>query len=707
MKISILLPYKENYSPNSAGAVSLYVKDTTIKSMHKEKIFIFGNTNFEEKLSSNYINLKLKKKFYESTSKQYVQTFLDHIKQKNSDIIEIHNRPNYIKFFNTVKNKKIILYFHNDPLTMNGSKTTAQRKFLLNEVDNIIFNSNWSKNRFFIGIKNHNYNKLKINIIYQSATPTIIDFKKKKKIISFIGKLNRAKGYDLFGETIIKILNKYPDWTGIVIGDEKREKLFYKHKNLKILGFKDNVFILKFLKTVSISVVCSKWNEPFGRTSLEAASRGSAVIISNRGGLPETTNHALILKNLTNKELFKNIEKLILNNSLRKKYQINNYKNFKYTNKYITSLIDDIRKKFFSTLYPKNININKNAKLKIIHITNFNERHNGRLHYNTGRRLNNGFIRLGHNVLTISDRDILHRNKSINDLNGYKNLNKKIIESYKNFKPDAIILGHADGVDKNCLKYLKDSDRNLKIGQWFLDPLSKLGPDFNKNKNRILDKDKFLDATFLTTEPNSLSFKIKNSFFMPNPCDKSFEILNNYENNCQNDLFFAMSHGVHRGKLKRGKIDDREIFINKLLKYSKDIKFDIYGMNNIQPIWGDRFIENIANSSMGLNLSRGKPIKYYSSDRLAQLIGNGLLTFVDIKTKFNDFFTSNEMIFYVDINDLKEKLMKYKKDKKKRIQIAKNGKYKYFKYFNSDIVSNYVLTRTVGYDSKHKYIWDK
>ena len=29
MKISILLPYKENFSPVYAGAVSLFVKDTT------------------------------------------------------------------------------------------------------------------------------------------------------------------------------------------------------------------------------------------------------------------------------------------------------------------------------------------------------------------------------------------------------------------------------------------------------------------------------------------------------------------------------------------------------------------------------------------------------------------------------------------------------------------------------------------------------
>ena len=53
---------------------------------------------------------------------------------------------------------------------------------------------------------------------------------------------------------------------------------------------------------------------------------------------------------------------------------------------------------------------------------------------------------------------------------------------------------------------------------------------------------------------------------MPNPCDRSFEILSNYENNCNYDVFFAMSHGVHRGELKLGKSDSREEFINKLIQ---------------------------------------------------------------------------------------------------------------------------------------------
>ena len=53
---------------------------------------------------------------------------------------------------------------------------------------------------------------------------------------------------------------------------------------------------------------------PFGRTSLEAASRGCAVIIFNRGGLPETITNGVILRNL-NYNSFIEIEKLIKNNS--------------------------------------------------------------------------------------------------------------------------------------------------------------------------------------------------------------------------------------------------------------------------------------------------------------------------------------------------------------------------------------------------------
>ena len=341
-----------------------------------------------------------------------------------------------------------------------------------------------------------------------------------------------------------------------------------------------------------------------------------------------------------------------------------------------------------------------------MHITNFNERFNGRLHYNTGRRINNGFIRLGHNVLSLSDRDILHNSKSLKDFKGFKNLQSKILDTYDNFRPDLIVLGHADKVTSLTLEKMKKLDKNLKISQWFLDPLSRYGPDHSNNSKRILDKVEFLDKTFLTTDPESLSLKIPNSYFIPNPCDKSFEILENYNKRCDFDVFFAMSHGVHRGELKKGKSDNREIFINKLIKKNKDIKFDVYGMNNVQPIWGEQFLKKISNCYMGINLSRGKPIRYYSSDRIAQLIGNGLLTFIDEKTYLNDFFNKDEIIFYKDIDDLSYKINKYKKDTKTGKKIARRGKQKYFKYFNSTIVSDYIISKTFDQKTENIIIWD-
>ena len=116
MKISILLPYKENFSENYAGAVSIFVRDIIINSNYFRTTKVYGNTSFKNIfLKNNYINIPLKKNFLKSTSKIYVEEFLKKENNFNSDIIEVHNRPNYIKYLINSK-KKNILYFHNFPL---------------------------------------------------------------------------------------------------------------------------------------------------------------------------------------------------------------------------------------------------------------------------------------------------------------------------------------------------------------------------------------------------------------------------------------------------------------------------------------------------------------------------------------------------------------------------------------------------------------
>jgi spore maturation protein CgeB len=345
--------------------------------------------------------------------------------------------------------------------------------------------------------------------------------------------------------------------------------------------------------------------------------------------------------------------------------------------------------------------------LKILHVTNFNFRFDGRLFYNTGKRINNGFIKLDHSVLEFSDRDIIHDNKKIVDLDGSVYLNSKLIRVCDNFKPDLIILGHADKISKNTIKLIKKKHSNIKFSQWFLDPLSIKGPDFIKNKDRFMHKYDFMDANFVTTSPDALSFLPNKDkcLFIPNPSDAALDNLKIYNNFCPNDVFFAMSHGVHRGVLKKGKSDERNIFLNKLTK-KKDIIFDFYGHKSIQPIWADNFLNIISKSKMGLNLSRGEPQKYYSSDRIAQFMGNGLVTLIDERTQYQDFFNNNEVVFYKNINDLTEKIIRIKKDDKLRKKIGYNGRKKYIKYFNSARVASFIINKTLGLKTNETFLWE-
>ena len=707
MKISILLPYKENFSPVYPGAVSLFVKDTANLSKYKKNIIVYGNTSYKKLFNIKYYNITLSSFKFTSKSKQYVNKFIKLEENTPSDLIEIHNRPNYLSdIVNSLGKKNLVLYFHNDPLTMTGSKSINERKFLLKNCYKIIFNSNWSKKRFLEGMHDKFVNSEKLLVIFQSAKQLPVNIKKKKKEITFVGKLNKSKGYDIFGNAVLKILNKYPDWKANVVGDEQRDKIDFKHKNLKNYGFLPHNKVLEIYKKSSIAVVCSRWEEPFGRTSLEASSAGCAVIISNRGGLPETITNGLILKNLNNKTLYKNIDYLIKNKKIRLEYQSKSIKNFYLTHNFVSKNIDAYRDEKFQFI--NFFNVKRNPSLRILHVTNFNERHDGRLFFNTGRRINNGLIRLGHSILEFSDRDIQKYYKNYKDISGSKNLNNKLKKTCYNFKPDLIIFGHADLVSPETLGELKDDYPNLKMSQWFLDPLNKNGPHFIRNKNRILDKSDFMEANFMTTSPDVLHFLSKKSrnYFIPNPSDSSFETLKNYNKNCNMDVFFALSHGVHRGILKSGKFDDRAVFVKKLIEKTKNVKFDIYGIDRVQPIWADHYFKTISNSKMGLNLSRGDPIKYYSSDRITQIIGNGLVTLIDEKTCYRDFFNDNEMVFYKNVDDLSDKIIRISQNEKLRKKIASNGRNKYLKYFNSTLVADYIIKKTFEIKNKGKFYWD-
>ena len=672
-KIAILLPYKESYTKEQAGAASLYVSEFYKYSKFKELLKVYGDHLKNHPLTKNYVELSVKGYSFSKT-KNYLESFLKQLANKSPEIIEIHNRPNYVTSLKNRLKAKFILIFHNDPLFMNGSKTRKERLELINCCTKIIFISDYIKSQFFKDIEFNKYLN-KTEVIYHGIDKNKI-FPPKKKLITFVGKLNRAKGFDIFCKAIDKILNEFNDWKACAVGNEERRKIYYYHKNFKEYGFLDHKKTIAIFKKSEIAVIPSLWNEPYGRTAMEASSNGCYAIVSNKGGLSETANHINLIDNINSNKIYLTIKKAILNKKHRLNLQKKTFYNTRNILKNESKKFDDLRKNLLNKQYKSN---------KIINIYYSGLKINHRIYnISIGKKLSSGFIKNNYDVLDISDRDYEKNNLFQNSFSEY------LLKTIKNYQPSILIFGHSSLITCDLLSKIKKLNPNLKIAEWNEDYLGKEGPDSKKNFKNLKLKEDLIDYFFVTTAPDKLYGKLKNCYYMHIPCDKNIEFLTQFKKNNPIDIFFAMSHGVNRGVLKKGKKDSREKVLDLINKY-KEIKTNFFGYRNLQPIWNEDFYEEISKCSMALNLSRGKPVKHYSSNRIASYLANGLLTFIHRKSKFNTFFNNDEIVFYNSDTDLIKKIFYYKKNPKKLKKIAQKGYLKYHKLYNSKKVAKSIL----------------
>ena len=693
-KIATILPYKESYTFEHASAVSLWVSEFFTNSKFRNNNFIYGNTKPGKYLTKNYRNISLDSlKFrFKSTSNEYTEKLTDQLNLEKFDIIEVHNRPLILsKLLDKIKSK-FIMYFHNDPLTMSGSKSVNERKEILRRVDKLIFISAWIEKRFFTNLDYLLTDKTEI--IYHSI-------KKRKKVkksnyITFVGKLNHAKGYDLFKEALLKILDKYPEWKGLSLGDESRRNIYISHKQHKELGFLNHKQTLSILDKSEIAVVPSRWDEPFGRVAMEAAACGCATVTSNTGGLSETNNYSIKIDKINSQKIYNKIKLLIENKIKRINIQNLSRRHIKHPILKNTKAIDIMRE----LIFPKyQLNILK-KKIKIINLFNQGQKSNYRIfNISLGKKFTNGFIRNNHDVLEISDRDFIKNNRSLLSFeSNKKSFQKHVLDVFKNYNPDLFFFGHTKNIDLSTIDELRSNNKNLIISQWNEDPLM-LGLKFSqKNIENIKPYVNIVDHNFITSHSSVLKNQFKNckfNFFFV-PVDKNIECFDVYNLPAKNDIFYAMSHGVNRGVLKEGFEDNRIKFLEKLIRKIPKIKHDFRGFKNKQPIWGNDFNNALINSKMGLNLSRGVPTKYYTSNRIASILGNGLLTFVDKKTQLNDFFSDKEVIFYNNIDELASKIKYYSKNDTLRKKIAKSGKDKYFKLFDGNKIAKHIVDISLG-----------
>lgn len=348
--------------------------------------------------------------------------------------------------------------------------------------------------------------------------------------------------------------------------------------------------------------------------------------------------------------------------------------------------------------------------MRILHISNFGEKRNGRLFWNHSFKITNGFIRNGHSVYNFSDRDV-SRSSLFSKLNNEKLVSTKFIETFKNFNPDIILLGHADKIKNADLEKVRSLNKNIKIIEWSVDNYFLDNTEF-----KLSSRSHLIDGFFITCADESISSCLKNNFisYFPNIFDKSIERMKIFENDSfKSDIFFALSHGVGTGKLRKKnslieKENPRVITLNKLKMNLPDVKFGFYGIDGVQPVWASSFEETLNNHHSGLCIQRDPVIKYGLSDRISQYLGNGLMVYIQSKTKMDDMLKHNkEAIYYSSDEELVDLIKKNSNNLNFIKSIAKAGWEKSHLWFNEKLVTSYFLDLTLNNGvAKGSYPWN-
>jgi hypothetical protein len=333
---------------------------------------------------------------------------------------------------------------------------------------------------------------------------------------------------------------------------------------------------------------------------------------------------------------------------------------------------------------------------RLLLVDNLMIRRYGNLRMGPGRKLMCGAIRNDWRICEFSDRDMarLLAPLGIRSLGGVI-ANRKLLLTAKNFRPDIMLLGHCDYITNETLAAIRKALPGIRIAHFNVDPLWQ-----TRTRAQMADRMESCDALFATTAGEVLKTWTTGRnvvAYMPNPSDPSMENQDNgAKTDFARDLFFA-------GNPREG--DPRWDLLRALLpKIEGRLRVEIFGADR-PSIWGADYEDVLATSKMSLNLNRREGDLWYSSDRIAHLMGFGILTFQSSKNGMQRFFTDQETVWFDEAADLAEKILRYQADDAARAAVASAGRAKYHALFNGARVLRYMVETMLGEPYSEPYEW--
>ena len=356
--VDLLLPHKERFTDDNAGAVSTVVyglaHDDYAKS--KQNITIFGSQIDTPKSDIHYHGLPTSKWFWQSRNKALGRAYLK--EQRAPDIIEVHGRPQIaLQIAKARPQSKVILYLHNDPRTMKGARETQERIILSKHLAAIVSITDYVKNCFLDGLDKPERYAAAHFVNHLGVNRTIHKPVAKQKRLFMAGRMVEEKGFLEACKGALPVLLSHPDWQICIAGgkhfknsapsayeNEIAQLLAPLGERAILLGHQPLSVIQQWQQTSEICIVPSRWQEPGGLTVLEALAAGTALITTQKGGIPEFANGRAMMVTSPDPLLFADaIAHLIENETDREALQQRAWDDFPFTAQAMSQRMTDFR----------------------------------------------------------------------------------------------------------------------------------------------------------------------------------------------------------------------------------------------------------------------------------------------------------------------------------------------------------------------------
>jgi len=347
--------------------------------------------------------------------------------------------------------------------------------------------------------------------------------------------------------------------------------------------------------------------------------------------------------------------------------------------------------------------------MRVLLVGNAGERYFGERFYSVEHKLANGFTRNGHVTYFFSDRDVARNGTVFRSSRAGRGVaNARFLDVVRNFQPEMILIVHSSLVATETLADARRLAPGTRFAQFCVDPLFRpVNVDF------LADRARLVDATFVTTAGAALarfSTATNVSTYIPNPVDASIECARAFERDNQAfDVFFAANAAGDR-------TDDPRRTTPRLIAQT-EATIDCHGFDGRPPLFGSAYFRRLSEARMALNINSDRAetaaarapaeqLHLYNSDRISQLMGCGLLTLSFRVNRLMELFDENkEMAFAESPEEMRDAVLRFKRDDLRRRAIAEAGWRKSHAHLNERLVARYVEEVTFRRPLSQPYRW--